>query len=104
MRGREHELQLAGDCLRAAAQGPGQVLLIEGEPGIGKSALLAEVTALAARRGFALAPATSAGTSWTPGIPPSSGLAAREFPAAAFNAIQALVERRTAVRPVLISL
>ncbi len=141
MRGREHELQLAGDCLRAAAQGHGQVLLIEGEPGIGKSALLAEVTALAARRDFALAtaaadelgqlmplapltaalpespgdlagrtagtpgtPATSAGTSWTPGIPASSGLAARDFPAAAFSAIQALVERRTAVRPVLISL
>src|SRR5580704_10153371 len=57
MRGREHELQLAGDCLREAAQGHGQVLLIEGEPGIGKSALLAEVTALAGRQGFALATA-----------------------------------------------
>ena len=59
MRGREHELQLAGDCLREAAQGHGQVLLIEGEPGIGKSALLAEVTALAGRRGFALATAAA---------------------------------------------
>ncbi len=59
MRGREHELQLAGNCLREAAQGHGQVLLIEGEPGIGKSALLAEVTALAGRRGFALATAAA---------------------------------------------
>lgn len=59
MRGREHELQLAGNCLREAAQGHGQVLLIEGEPGIGKSALLAEATALAGRRGFALATAAA---------------------------------------------
>jgi DNA-binding CsgD family transcriptional regulator/tetratricopeptide (TPR) repeat protein len=59
MRGREHELQLAGNCLREAAQGHGQVLLIEGEPGIGKSALLAEVTALAGHRGFALATAAA---------------------------------------------
>jgi predicted ATPase len=59
MRGREHELQLAGDCLREAAQGHGRVLLIEGEPGIGRSALLAEVAALAGRRGFALATAAA---------------------------------------------
>ena len=59
MRGREHELQLAGERLREAARGHGQVLLIEGEPGIGKSALLAEVAALAGRRGFALATAAA---------------------------------------------
>ena len=142
MRGREHELQLASDCLREAAQGHGQVLLIEGEPGIGKSALLAEVTALAGRQGFALAtaaadelgqlmpfapltaalpespgdlagprpqearhrqeprhqePAARAGTA------PAAG-PARDFPSAGFGVIQALIERRTAVGPVLISL
>ena len=124
MRGREHELQLAGDCLREAARGHGQVLLVEGEPGIGKSAILAEVTALAGRRGFALAaaaadelgqlmpfaplaaalPESAGALAWaTSGIPGTAG-AAREFPAAGFGAIQALLERRTAAGPVLISL
>ena len=125
MRGRERELQLAGDCLREAARGRGQVLLVEGEPGIGKSAILAEVTALAARRGFALAaaaadelgqlmpfaplaaalPETAGALAGAASGPPgTSGGATREFPAAGFGAIQALVERRTAVGPVLISL
>src|SRR5580692_506366 len=140
MRGREHELQLAGDCLREAAQGHGQVLLIEGEPGIGKSALLAEVTALAGRQGFALAtaaadelgqlmpfaPLTAAlpespgdlagphprklATTRNPaarnpgaGAAPAAG-PARDFPSAGFGVVQALIERRTAAGPVLISL
>jgi DNA-binding CsgD family transcriptional regulator/tetratricopeptide (TPR) repeat protein len=145
MRGREHELQLAGDCLREAAQGHGRVLLIEGEPGIGRSALLAEVTALAGRRGFALATAAAdelgqlmpfapltAALPESPGdlaaLPPrkpdparhpatarnpaaaaaaaaaNPAGAARDFPLAGFGVIQALVERRTAAGPVLISL
>ena len=125
MQGREHELQLAGDCLRDAARGRGRVLLIEGEPGIGKSAILAEVTALAAHRGFALAAAAadelgqlmpfaplaaalpeSSGALAGPAAGPAgaSGVVTREFPAAGFGAIQALVERRTAAGPVLISL
>lgn len=134
MRGREPELQLAGDRLREAARGHGQVLLIEGEPGIGKSALLAEVAALAGRRGFALAaaaadelgqlmpfaPLTAAlpeppgdlaapvsRRTAMPGRPGNSTPTRRadqEFPAAGFHAIQRLVERRTAASPVLISL
>ena len=137
MRGREHELQLAGDCLREAAQGHGQVLLIEGEPGIGKSALLAEVTALAGRRGFGLAmaaadelgqlmpfaPLTAAlpespgdlagppprkpGTARHPATARNAATAAgpaRDFPSAGFGVIQALIQRRTAAGPVLISL
>ena len=130
MRGREHELQLAGDCLREAAQGQGQVLLIEGEPGIGKSALLAEVAALAGRVGFTVAAAAAdelgqlmafapltAALPESPGDPagaapvstmsvraPAARGPAREFAAAGFGVIQGLVERRTAAGPVLISL
>jgi DNA-binding CsgD family transcriptional regulator len=129
MRGREHELRLAGDCLREAAQGQGQVLLIEGEPGIGKSALLAEVAALAGHRGFTLAAAAAdelgslmafapltAALPESPGdlagtlsvsattAPAARGGAAREFAAAGLAMIQGLVERRTAAGPVLISL
>jgi DNA-binding CsgD family transcriptional regulator/tetratricopeptide (TPR) repeat protein len=130
MRGREHELRLAGDCLREAAQGQGQVLLIEGEPGIGKSALLAEVAGLAGHRGFTLAAAAAdelgqlmafapliaalpespgdlagaASVSITSGTAPAARGPAREFAAAGFGVIQGLVERRTSAGPVLISL
>jgi tetratricopeptide (TPR) repeat protein len=40
--GRERELQTMEDCFRRAAAGQGQVVLIAGEPGIGKSRLLHE--------------------------------------------------------------
>ncbi len=130
MRGREHELRLAGDCLREAAQGQGQVLLIEGEPGIGKSALLAEVAGLAGHRGFTLAAAAAdelgqlmafapliaalpespgdlagaASVSAMSGTAPAARGPAREFVAAGFGVIQGLVERRASAGPVLISL
>ncbi|MGE3872583.1 MAG: AAA family ATPase [Parvibaculaceae bacterium] len=41
--GREHELARAFDCWEKAVAGEGQVLLIEGEAGIGKSRLLHEI-------------------------------------------------------------
>ena len=41
--GRERELAVAADVCRAAAAGRGSVLVVAGEPGIGKTALLAEV-------------------------------------------------------------
>ena len=40
--GRERELQIMEDCFRRAEAGQGQVVLIVGEPGIGKSRLLHE--------------------------------------------------------------
>ena len=130
MRGREHELQLAGDCLREAAQGQDQVLLIEGEPGIGKSALLAEVATLASHLGFTVAaaaadelgqlmafapltaalaespgdPAGAAPVSALSGTGPAAPRPARESAAAGFGVIQGLVERRIAAGPALISL
>ena len=57
MRGRERELKIAAEFLRGAEQGRGGVLLIEGEPGIGKTGLLAEVVNHAAAQNFSLATA-----------------------------------------------
>ena len=42
---------MAGAALDDALTGSGQLLLVTGEPGIGKSALLAEVAGRAANRG-----------------------------------------------------
>jgi DNA-binding CsgD family transcriptional regulator len=45
--GRTHELDRIEACLRQAGSGQGGIVLLEGEPGIGKSALLGAVTRLA---------------------------------------------------------
>lgn len=55
MRGREKELDVALGMLRAAEAGRGGILLVEGEPGIGKSRFLGESAAAATARGFTLA-------------------------------------------------
>ncbi|MET8139500.1 LuxR C-terminal-related transcriptional regulator [Sphaerisporangium sp. NPDC005288] len=55
MRGREPEWHILGRLLSAAEHGGGGTLLIEGEPGTGKTLLLAEAAAHASRRGFTLA-------------------------------------------------
>ena len=55
MRGRDAERQVVHGLLRSAQQGLGGVVLVEGEPGIGKSLLLREATDEAAREGFSLA-------------------------------------------------
>ena len=55
MRGRGAEQKIVRDLLRCAQQGRGGVVLVEGEPGMGKSLLLREATDEAARRGFSLA-------------------------------------------------
>ena len=55
MRGRDAEQQAVRGLLRRARQGLGGVLLVEGEPGIGKSMLLREATDVAATEGFSLA-------------------------------------------------
>ena len=55
MRGRDAEQQVVRGLLRRAQQGLGGVVLVEGEPGIGKSMLLRAATDEAAREGFSLA-------------------------------------------------
>jgi DNA-binding CsgD family transcriptional regulator/tetratricopeptide (TPR) repeat protein len=55
MSGRDAERRVVRDLLRRAQQGLGGVVLVEGEPGIGKSLLLREATDEAATKGFSLA-------------------------------------------------
>jgi DNA-binding CsgD family transcriptional regulator len=55
MRGREKELEAVLGMIRAAETGRGGVLLVEGEPGIGKSRFLEEAAAAASARGFTVA-------------------------------------------------
>src|ERR1700749_4283218 len=55
MRGRGEELRIAGEVLGGAERGQGNVLLIEGDPGIGKTGLLGEVMNEAALRRFSVA-------------------------------------------------
>jgi predicted ATPase len=55
MRGRAAEHKIIRNLLRRAQQGAGGVVLVDGEPGIGKSLLLREATDEAAEQGFSLA-------------------------------------------------
>jgi DNA-binding CsgD family transcriptional regulator/tetratricopeptide (TPR) repeat protein len=55
VRGRASEQGLVRDLLLRAQRGSGSVLLVEGEPGIGKSALLRDAVGAAAGLGFSLA-------------------------------------------------
>src|ERR1700751_6475327 len=52
MRGREAEQQVIRGLLRRAQRGLGGVVLVEGEPGIGKSLLLREAADEATKEGF----------------------------------------------------
>ncbi|WP_127502401.1 helix-turn-helix transcriptional regulator [Actinoplanes solisilvae] len=61
VRGRECEIAVADDHLSAARSGVGGVLLLEGPPGIGKSALAGEIVARARRAGMRVLRAESAG-------------------------------------------
>ena len=54
MHGRRRELSIGLDLLRGAEAGRGGILLVEGEPGIGKSRILRELSDAAARHRFSL--------------------------------------------------
>lgn len=53
--GRVRERAVIESCIEAAARGEGQVVILEGEAGIGKSRLLAAAAATAAARGMRIA-------------------------------------------------
>jgi DNA-binding NarL/FixJ family response regulator len=55
IRGREAEQSVIRDLLRRARRAPGGVVLVDGEPGIGRSLLLLDATDEAAELGFSLA-------------------------------------------------
>jgi len=119
VRGREAEQKMVRDLLRRAHQGMGGVILVDGEPGIGKSLLLRDAIGEAADQGFSLA----AGVADQLGqaIPffalraalrePFAGLTAdypgRDLPDATawwMTRIRAHLEQRAAAAPVLVCL
>jgi predicted ATPase/DNA-binding CsgD family transcriptional regulator len=119
MWGRDAEWRLVDALLRGAEQGGGGVLLVDGEPGIGKSLLLREAAGEAAARGFSLA----AGAEDQLGrvIPffalrtalqePFAELTAEQqhpdqpdTPAWRISQLQAYLEQRSAAAPVLVAL
>jgi DNA-binding CsgD family transcriptional regulator len=120
MHGRAAEQKVILDLLRDARRGHGGVLLVDGEPGIGKSLLLRDATDKAAEQGFSLA--AGAADQLSQAIPffvlraalrqPSAaGVIAddsgRGAPTAAawwMNQIRANLEQRAAAAPVLVCL
>ena len=119
MRGRERELQVAAECLGDAERGHGGVLLIDGEPGIGKSEILAQVINEAASRDFTLATAEASElgrqipfapllTALPELVGGRTGDAFRSDAPEAWipvvDHIRTLLERRAAASPVLVSL
>jgi predicted ATPase len=53
--GRDHELRALDALLDAALAGEGDVALVSGEPGVGKTRLVEELTRRAEARGFVVA-------------------------------------------------
>ena len=119
VRGREAEQKMIGDLLRRAQRGAAGVVLVEGEPGSGKSLLLRRSTDEAAEQGFSLA--AGAADQLGEAIPffalraalrePFAGLTAddpgRGLPdttARWITQIRAHLERRAAAAPVLVCL
>src|SRR5580693_2607363 len=119
VRGHEAEQKMIRDLLRRAQRGAGGVVLVDGEPGIGKSLLLREATDEAAGLGFSLAVAAAGELGRA--IPffalrvtlrePFAGLTAddpgRDQPDATawwVTRIRAQLQQRAAVAPVLVCL
>ena len=116
---REAEQKVVRGLLRRAQRGVGGVLLVDGEPGIGKSLLLRNATDEAAEQGFSLA--AGAADQLGQAIPffalraalrgpfagPATDYPDRDLPGAAawwITRIRAHLEQRAAVAPVLVCL
>ena len=119
MRGRERELQVAAECLGHAEHGRGAVLLIDGEPGVGKSEMLARVMDQAVSRNFSRVSAEAGELGQRIPFAPLltalpelvGGLTGEAFRAGAPQAwipvvdhIRTLLERRAEASPVLVGL
>ena len=118
VRGREAEQKIIRDLLRSAQRGAGGVVLVEGEPGIGKSLLLRDATDEAAEQSFSLA--TGAADQLGQAIPFFALRAALREPFAVIDddpghgrpaptawritQLRAHLERRAAAAPVLVCL
>ena len=117
MRGRQAEWQLVRELLRRAQRGLGGVLLVNGDPGMGKSLLLRESAREAAGQGFSLA--AGRGDQLSRHVPFFTLLAALHQPlgggagdragppdltAGRIGQLQAHLEQRAAAGPVLVSL
>lgn len=119
MRGRSRERDIALGFVRDALRGSGGVLLIEGEPGMGKSVLLDEAVGEARKQGFSLVLAAADELGQT--VPFSLLFAALREPLTALTAeapyaestdyqvwfaekFRRLLEDRAAAQPVLVSL
>jgi DNA-binding CsgD family transcriptional regulator len=119
LHGRAAEQKVIGDLLRRAQRGAGGVLLVDGEPGIGKSLLLRDAIDEAAEQGFSLA--SGAADQLGQAIPffalraalrgrfagPAADYPDRDLPGAAawwITQIRAHLEQRAAAAPVLVCL
>jgi DNA-binding CsgD family transcriptional regulator len=116
VRGRAREQRLISDLLRRAQQGTGGVVLVDGEPGTGKSLLLRDCADEAAERGFCLVagaadqlgqavPLLALGP--VPGEPFAAGHPGGDLPDVTawwIIQIRAHLERRAAAAPVLVCL
>ena len=119
LHGRAAEQKVIRDLLRRAQRGVGGVLLVDGEPGIGKSLLLRNATDEAAEQGFSLA--AGAADQLGQAIPffalraalrgpfagPATDYPDRDLPGAAawwITQIRAHLEQRAAAAPVLVCL
>src|SRR5580692_3048598 len=119
LHGRAAEQKVIRDLLRRAQRGAGGVLLVDGEPGIGRSLLLRNATDEGAEQGFPLA--AGAADQLGQAIPffalraalrgrfagPATDYPGRDLPGAAawwITQIRAHLEQRAAVTPVLVCL
>jgi DNA-binding CsgD family transcriptional regulator/tetratricopeptide (TPR) repeat protein len=117
LRGREAERRLVGELLRRAGTGIGGVLLIDGERGVGKSAVLREAEREASARGFSLAAAASQLGGRAPygtlrsALGSAAGLPGNDerrpepgSPESQITGLRQRLARRTAAAPVLVTL
>jgi DNA-binding CsgD family transcriptional regulator len=116
VRGRERELETALSWVGGAGHGPSGVVLVEGEPGTGKSVLLHEVVGEAAGRGFSLVLAAadelSQSVPFAPlltalreslGAPDAAAPGTTDAQISFVDRFRMALENRAAARPVLVS-